>query len=113
MKRVNPMFKDETATAAARFADKRSYIRRGRRYLFGADMKFLREAVYQRSEGYCEMPLSGIIGICQRNIDRETMELHHEPPLSQGGDDSLDGCLASCARCHVARHGRTIRKVKA
>jgi 5-methylcytosine-specific restriction endonuclease McrA len=114
MKRRKPGFIDKEATAAAYFLDPRSYIRRGKQYRFGWDVYTLRTAVFERSKGFCEMRINGILGHrCQRNISFETMEMHHEPPLSQGGDDSLEGCLASCARCHVARHGRTIRRAKA
>jgi 5-methylcytosine-specific restriction endonuclease McrA len=114
MKRRNPGFIDKEATAASGFLDPLSYIRRGKQYRFGADIGTLRLAVFERSGGYCEMRINGILGHrCQRNISYETMEMHHEPPLSQGGDDSLEGCLGSCRRCHIARHARTIRKVKA
>jgi hypothetical protein len=110
MKRRNPMFKDEEATAAAHFLDKRSYVRRGKQYRFGDDMALLRAIVFTRCGGFCEMPVRGILSLrCHRNIDFSTMELHHEPPLSRDGDDSPEGCLASCRRCHVARHGRTTR----
>jgi hypothetical protein len=98
---------------AAGFKDKQSYIRRGKQYRFGIDMGTLRTYVFERSRGYCEMRVNGILGgRCQRNISLETMELHHEPPKSQGGDDSPEGTLASCRRCHVARHGRIIQSDK-
>ena len=107
MKRRKPGFIDKEATAAAHFLDKRSYCRRGKQYRFGEDIAILRALVFTRSEGFCEMRVNGILGHrCQRNIDFSTMEMHHEPPLSQGGDDSLEGCLASCRRCHVLRHNR-------
>jgi 5-methylcytosine-specific restriction endonuclease McrA len=113
VKRRKPGFIDKEATAAACFLDPRSYIRRGKQYRFGEDMKALRILVFTRSNGHCEMRTSGILSpTCQWNIRFETMEMHHEPPLSQGGDDSLEGCLASCRKCHIARHGRTIRKAK-
>ena len=105
---------DKEATAAAyadgRFHDKkkRSYIRPdGRIYRFGVDIEPLRRLAFERSKGFCEMRIRGILGgQCQRNISWETMEMHHEPPKSRGGDDSLEGVLASCRRCHISRHGR-------
>ena len=108
---------DREATAAAyadgRFKDKkkRSYIRPdGRVYRFGVDVEPLRREVFQRSNGFCEMPLRGVLnGLCNRNIFWETFELHHEPPKSRGGDDSPEGTRASCRRCHVQRHGRVLR----
>ena len=110
MKRRKPGFIDKEATAAAHFLDPRSYCRRGKQYRFGLDLTQLRSDVFLRSRGFCEMRVNGILGHrCQRNIDFSTMEMHHEPPLSQGGDDSLEGCFASCRRCHVARHGRVTR----
>lgn len=105
MKRKHPQIIDREATAAARFADPRSYVRRGKTFLFGLDMAALRQKVFERSRGCCEMRLRGVLGgRCQRNIAWETMELHHEPSLGQGGCDTEDGTLASCRRCHHARH---------
>jgi len=110
MKRLHPTFFDREATAAAGFSDRRSYIRRGKRYLFGEDMKHLRAKVFERSKGYCEQRVNGILsGRCERNISWETMELDHQPSLAQGGDDSMEGTVASCRRCHLQRHGRNVR----
>jgi 5-methylcytosine-specific restriction endonuclease McrA len=114
VKRRNPMFKDTEATDAAEFKDQASYIRRGKFYLFGLDLLALREAVFKRSEGFCEMSIRGITDQrCNRNISFETMEMHHEPPKSKGGHDHIDLVVASCRRCHIARHGRTVRSDKA
>jgi hypothetical protein len=110
MKRLHPRIFDREATAAAGFLDPRSYIRKGKRFVFGEDMKALRIYVFTRSHGFCEQKLRGVLhGRCQRNISWETMELDHQPSLAQGGDDSPEGTVASCRRCHVARHGRVIR----
>jgi len=113
MKRLHPRIFDREATAAAGFLDPRSYIRNGKRFCFGEDMKALRIYVFTRSRGFCEQRLRGMLGgHCQRNISWETMELDHQPSLAQGGDDSPEGVVASCRRCHVARHGRVIQSDK-
>jgi HNH endonuclease len=116
MKRRKPMLFDREATTAAGFADKRSYIKRSRdggnrTFLFGDDMTQLRRRVFERSRGYCEMPVNGFTSAvrCQRNIDWETMELDHNPSLAQGGDDTEESTRAICRRCHVARHNRTTK----
>ena len=116
MKRRKPQLLDREATALAGFVDPRSYVKRAKdgemqSYRFGDDMTILRRRVFERSRGYCEMPISGYTnGIrCQRNIDWETMELDHNPSLAQGGDDSEEGTRAICRRCHVARHNRSVR----
>jgi hypothetical protein len=113
MKRRKPMFKDEEATKAAGFLDPRSYIKRSRdggnrTFLFGDDMTQLRRRVFERSRGYCEMPVNGFTSAvrCQRNIDWETFELDHNPSLAQGGDDTEEGTRALCRRCHTMRHNR-------
>jgi 5-methylcytosine-specific restriction endonuclease McrA len=114
MKRRHPQIIDREATAVAQFKDKASYIRRGKFYLFGLDLLALRTAVFERSKGFCEMPIRGVTEHrCNRNIFWETMEMHHEPPLSKGGQDHIDTVVASCQRCHVARHGRVIRSDRA
>jgi len=106
------MFKDEAATAAAGFLDPRSYAKRAKDgetqyYRFGQDMHDLRMDAFERSKGYCEMPIHGVTGVrCSRNISWDTFELDHNPSLAQGGDDSLEGVRAICRRCHVARHNR-------
>jgi hypothetical protein len=105
MKRRKPQHIDVEATQAAGFLDPRSYIRRGKVFRFGLDMEALRQAVFNRSRGYCEMRIRGMLGHrCNRNISWETFELHHEPSLGQGGCDTLEGTMASCRRCHHARH---------
>lgn len=116
MKRRNPQLIDREATAAAGFLDPRSYIKRGRdgvdrTFLFGEDMTALRRKVFERCRNHCEMPVNGYsTGIrCNRNIDWATSEMHHSPSLFQGGDDSLEGVLMICRRCHVAAHHRTTR----
>jgi hypothetical protein len=114
MRRRLPGFYDTAATELAGFLDPRSYIRRNKEYRFGKDMERLRNEAFARSRGFCEMRINGILGgFCQRPVTLEFCELHHEPPLSQGGDDSIDGVLISCKNCHIARHGRVIRSDKA
>jgi 5-methylcytosine-specific restriction endonuclease McrA len=110
------MFKDEAATAAANFLNPDSYVKRAKDgelqyYRFGDDMRVLRVAAFERSGGYCEMPVRGYAnGVrCNRNISWETMELDHNPSLAQGGDDSLEGVRAICRRCHVVRHNRVTK----
>ena len=110
MKRLHPMRIDVEATQAFGFKDKRSYIRKGKIFRFGEDMTELRKQVFERSRGFCEMPINGVLsGRCQRNISWETGEMHHRPTLAQGGDDTPEGVLMICRRCHVAAHGRTTR----
>lgn len=113
MKRRKPQIIDREATAGAGFLDPRSYIRKGKQFLFGVDMQRLRERVFERSKGYCEQRVNGIPGgRCQRNISWEMGDLHHEPSLNNGGDDSLEGVLFVCKKCHESRHGRTLRWTK-
>lgn len=117
MKRRKPQLIDREATAAAEFLDRRSYIKRSRKtgesltFLFGEDMTALRKRVFERSRGYCEMPIAGYAGglRCQRNITWETAELDHNPSLAQGGDDTEEGTRIICRRCHLARHNRSVR----
>lgn len=114
MKRLHPRIFDREATAAAGFADKRSYIRSGKEFRFGEDMTRLRQYVFERSRGYCEQRVNGVLGgRCQRNISWETMELDHQPSLAQGGDDTPEGTVASCRRCHCARHNRQVKSDRA
>jgi len=110
VKRLHPRIIDREATAAAGFADNRSYIRKGKTFLFGDDMTELRRDVFERSKGFCEQRVNGILGgRCQRNISWETMELDHQPSLAQGGDDTPEGTVASCRRCHQQRHNRQVK----
>jgi 5-methylcytosine-specific restriction endonuclease McrA len=114
MKRRQPQFYDRAATELAGFIDPRSYCRRGKEFRFGKDMELLRNEAFARSRGFCEMRVGGVLGgFCQRPVTREYCELHHEPPLSQGGDDSIDGVLISCQRCHQVRHNRMIKSDRA
>lgn len=100
--------KNVAATKAKKFLDKRSYVTMGgKTYLFGKDVERLRRECYERSVGYCEMK-DGNGARCRRALLWDTFEMHHEPPLSKGGWDHLDGVLASCKRCHVNSHGRLI-----
>lgn len=113
MKRRHPRHIDEVATGAMGFVDPRSYVRRDKVYRFGLDMVALRAKAFERSQGRCEMRVNGILGPrCQREVSWSLAELHHEPPLSQCGDDSLEGVLISCPACHCARHGRFYRSDK-
>lgn len=116
MKRKRPYLFDSEATAVAGFTDPRSYVKRAKDgemhyYRFGEDMTILRRRVFERSRGFCEMPIRGFSnGIrCNRNISWETFELDHNPSLAQGGDDTEEGTRAICRRCHVARHNRTTK----
>jgi hypothetical protein len=118
MKRRKPMLFDREATATAGFLDPLSYCKRSKdgemqTFLFGRDMAELRRRVFERSRGYCEVPIHGIQnGRCQRCITWETMELHHSPTRAQGGDDSEESTMASCKRCHIAVHNRQTRWTK-
>lgn len=116
MRRHHPQRIDKEATAAAGFVDPRSYCRRTRdtgelmTYRFGLDMQALRQKAFERSKGFCEMPLNGTLSHrCNRNVTWETGELHHSPSLANGGDDSIECVLFICRRCHIASHGRTTR----
>lgn len=120
MKRKKPQIIDVEATAAAGFIDPRSYVKRMKdgesaTFLFGLDMTALRRRVFERSRGFCEMPLRGYTaGIrCDRNISWDTFELDHNPSLAQGGDDTEEGTRAICKRCHIARHNRSVRSDRA
>lgn len=113
MKRRKPHLFDREATEAAGFVDPRSYIRRSKDggtplvFRFGLDMNELRKMAFERSRGFCEQLINGLLGHrCQRNVSWETGELHHSPPLSAGGDDSLESVRFVCRRCHVNSHNR-------
>lgn len=116
MRRRKPQLFDSAATQAAGFQDPRSYIRRSKDsgallvYRFGLDMAELRKMAFERSRGYCEMPINGLLGHrCQRNVSWETGELHHSPALSSGGDDSLESVKFICKQCHVNSHNRVTK----
>lgn len=107
--------KDKEATKRMGFFNPKSYVTfAGKEFRFGKDMEHMRLRVFERSKGFCEMPLKGDLAkmTCQRNISWETFEMHHEPPRSKGGDDSFENLRASCRRCHQARHARTLHWTK-
>lgn len=118
--------KDKEATKKMGFFNPKSYVTfAGKEFRKGEDMEHMRLKVFERSKGYCEMPLweplmhnsklmgiSVCHGICQRNISWETFEMHHKIHRSKGGDDSFENLVASCRRCHVSHHGRTLRWTK-
>jgi hypothetical protein len=113
MRRRKPQLFDRAVTEAMHFLDPRSYCRRTKdgsgmqTFRFGEDMAELRKMAFERSRGYCEMPINGLLGHrCQRNISWDSSEMHHQPSLSAGGDDSLEGVLMVCRRCHTERHNR-------
>ena len=116
MKRRKPQLFDRAAADAAGFADPRSYIRRTKDgsgmqvFRFGDDMAKLRLMAFERSRGFCEMPINGLLGRrCQRSVDWTTGELHHSPALSSGGDDSLESVKFICKQCHVNSHNRVTK----
>jgi len=114
VKRLHPRIFDREATAAMGFLDHRSYVRKLKQFRFGKDMETLRRSAFERSKGFCEQRINGVLGArCQRNISWETLELDHQPSLAQGGDDSLEGVVASCRRCHQRRHNRQVKSDRA
>ena len=32
------------------------------------------------------------------------LEVHHDQPLYQGGNDTADNCVVLCIDCHIAKH---------
>ena len=51
------------------------------------------DAVYERSEGFCEC---GYPGVCIG----QAQHLHHRQMRSQGGGHTVENVGAVCARCH-------------
>ena len=106
--------KDKEATKKMSFFNPKSYVTfAGKEFRKGEDMEHMRLKVFERSKGFCEMPCMAVparFGFsCQRNISWETFEMHHKIHRSKGGDDSFENLVASCRRCHVSHHGRTLR----
>ena len=66
------------------------------------NMALLRQAVYDRSMGQCEM-MHGKRR-CVNIAGWLTGELHHVRHRSLGGSDDMDNCLFICKECHRKAH---------
>ena len=60
------------------------------------DYHELRDIVYLRCLGHCE--------ICEKWMAYDEMALHHDKTKGAGGDDSLENCIGICAFCHEKKH---------
>jgi hypothetical protein len=106
--------KDPAATAAAKFTDKRSYVRLdGKRFLFGDDIEQLRRQVFERDGYRCTGEVvdevDGIIyhgERCDRPVAWDSGHMHHIQSRGKRGDDSLSNCVTVCDRCHNKLHPR-------
>jgi hypothetical protein len=99
---------DIERTANAGFLDKRSYWTvHGKVFLFGADKSARREEIYRRDQGTC--CYCGCLAGWNSFSGWDAGEWHHDPPLSKGGDDSLEGGKWTCKPCHRREDGRQVR----
>lgn len=91
---------DAERTAAAGFADKRSYVTLdGRQFLALKDMGNRRDYVFRMDEFRCR--------ICKVRVDWFTGELDHFPvSRGRGGDDSIGNLRTLCRECHREQHVR-------
>lgn len=72
----------------------------GRIRKFGEDMTQLREAVYERSRGLCELKLKG----CEVYAGWLSGQLCHVISKGRGGSDSEGNTLWGCLKCHAHSH---------
>jgi 5-methylcytosine-specific restriction endonuclease McrA len=57
--------------------------------------KVIREQVWQRSKGYCEM--------CGISMDKQDFAIHHRKLKSRGGKDTMSNLIAVHHGCHNLR----------
>lgn len=63
--------------------------------------KRLRMKVLKERGGRCEM--------CGKELDKETMQVHHIMPLSMGGNpNNINNIMLLCDGCHRTLHGNPI-----
>lgn len=71
-----------------------SYVRNdGAEFLFGSDYHRRREECWERDNRRCVT--------CAKLLSIEQMQMDHDPPRSQGGDDRLEKVKTSCSECHI------------
>src|ERR1700688_491067 len=88
---------DVSRTEEAWFHDKRSYITHaGLKFLFGADVRQLRQDVYVRDEGKCQK--------CGELTLWNYGHLHHVKHRGQGGADNMENVIWICRDCHASEH---------
>jgi hypothetical protein len=63
-----------------------------------------RQAVSNRSSGWCE---AGKMGVCRIVAEH----VHHKMLRSQGGTDELDNLLHVCTNCHTWIHAHPAKAV--
>ena len=63
--------------------------------------KKLRQQVYDRAKGLCE--------VCRTSGDFRGLAIHHKVKRSQGGKHELNNLILLCGRHHAEAHG--IREV--
>lgn len=68
--------------------------------LRGADKKELREQVYDRAQGMCELKLKG----CKRYAGWKSGHLAHIQGTGAGGSDTPENTNWSCDHCHFLSH---------
>lgn len=69
--------------------------------LSGPKLTALRQKVYDRAGGICEVGRAGCGGFAGWDYGH----MHHKQHRSLGGSDSLDNCAWSCPHCHREEHG--------
>lgn len=68
--------------------------------LSGPPKSALREAVYLRAKGMCEIRLPG----CGGYTPWKSGEMAHVRSVGSGGSDELANCVWSCQNCHRKSH---------
>jgi 5-methylcytosine-specific restriction endonuclease McrA len=76
--------------------------------LYGVDKSKLREEVYLRARGFCELRLEG----CGGYATWKSGHLAHVVSLGAGGPDSESNCKWSCSACHIRSHVYGVDGVK-
>ncbi|EGR2759316.1 HNH endonuclease [Vibrio parahaemolyticus] len=59
--------------------------------------------VLLRANGVCE-GCGGNAPFRKRSNDEPYLEVHHEKPLAENGDDTIENAIALCPNCHRERH---------
>ena len=59
--------------------------------------------VLLRASGICES-CGNAAPFFKKKDSTPYLEVHHELPLSKGGDDTIENAIALCPNCHRERH---------
>ena len=93
--RMKPKFRSRETETVGKYS--------GKVRLYGKALTDLRQRVYERAGGWCELMIAKD---CWRSTTWDAGHMHHKRHRSLGGSDTMRNCVWSCPSCHRKEHNQ-------